>query len=98
MPRYIDADYLDELITQLNHEGRNITRYEYKMIDSVLFEFPTADVVERKHGEWIFDTEPYPLGNPYGHYGCDQCGEYVPHKTNFCPFCGADMRKETEDE
>lgn len=46
MPRYIDADYLDELITQLNHEGRGITRNEYKMIDNILFEFPTADVVE----------------------------------------------------
>ena len=46
MARYIDADYLDELITQLNQEGRGITRGEYKMIDSILFEFPTADVVE----------------------------------------------------
>lgn len=46
MPRYIDADYLDELIAQLNHEGRGITRNEYKMMDNILFEFPTADVVE----------------------------------------------------
>lgn len=46
MPRYIDADYLDELITQLNHEGRGITRNEYKVISNILFEFPTADVVE----------------------------------------------------
>lgn len=52
---------------------------------------PAADVVERKTGKWIYDSEPYPLGNPYGHYGCDQCGESVPARTNFCPNCGAQM-------
>ena len=46
---------------------------------------------ERKTGKWIYDSEPYPLGNPYGHYGCDQCGESVPARTNFCPNCGAQM-------
>lgn len=56
-----------------------------------LDDYPAADVVERKTGKWIYDSEPYPLGNPYGHYGCDQCGESVPARTNFCPNCGAQM-------
>lgn len=46
---------------------------------------------ERKTGKWIYNSEPYPLGNPYGHYDCDQCGESVPARTNFCPNCGAKM-------
>ena len=50
-----------------------------------------GDEAERKTGKWIYDSEPYPLGNPYGHYGCDQCGESVPARTNFCPNCGAQM-------
>lgn len=51
---------------------------------------------DRPHGEWIYDAEAYPLGNPYGHYDCDQCGESVPNRTNFCPNCGALMGGEVE--
>ena len=46
---------------------------------------------EVRYGRWIYDDEAYPCGNPYGHYDCDQCGESVPHKTNYCPNCGAKM-------
>lgn len=47
MPRYIDADKLDEIVQDLNkHYEVPITRYEYKRISGVLCEFPTADVVE----------------------------------------------------
>lgn len=63
---------------------------------SALRKLPSTQ--ERKSGEWIFDPEPYPLGNPYGHYGCDQCGEYVPHKTNFCPNCGTRMEELENDK
>ena len=56
MARYIDADYLDELITQLIKEGRNITRNDYKMIDSILFEFPTADVVEKERYDMLLEN------------------------------------------
>ena len=46
MSRYIDADAQDDVIQRLNESGWNITRADYKLIDRVLFEFPTADVVE----------------------------------------------------
>ena len=55
---------------------------------------PTIEAEPVKHGRWIYDDEAYPGGNPYGHYVCDQCGEYVPHKTNYCPNCGAKMDEE----
>lgn len=56
-----------------------------------------SNLPERKTGRWIYDNEAYPGGNPCGHYDCDQCGESVPHKTNFCPNCGAKMEVEHED-
>lgn len=44
-----DVDALDDVIMQMNENGAQITRYEYKVIDNVLFEMPTiieADAVE----------------------------------------------------
>lgn len=89
MKRYIDADYLDELIAQLNHEGRGITRNEYKMIDNILFEFPTADVVERKKGKWI---------EVCGVFRCSKCEKCYPYATDYCPNCGAEMKGEDNDK
>lgn len=44
--RLIDADVLDEVVLDLNtNRNAGITRGEYKIIDSVLFEFPTVDAV-----------------------------------------------------
>ena len=73
-----------------------------KRFDSIPMEQTTEILLLRKDlrnlpsaqrtGRWIYNDEAYPGGNPYGHYECDQCGEYVPHKTNYCPNCGADMR------
>lgn len=42
-----------------------------------------------RHGRWEWVDAPV-FGNPYGSYKCD-CGNYVPHKTNYCPNCGAKM-------
>ncbi len=88
MPRYINADMLDDIVLDLNaNHGAGITRYEYKLIDDVLFYFPTADVVERKRGEWV---------SLNGWITCSECGCEPPNETNiesdFCPNCGADMR------
>lgn len=44
---------------------------------------------EQKKGQWIYDPELYPHG--HGRYDCDQCGESVQNRTNFCPYCGARM-------
>ena len=90
MPRYIDADYLDELITQLNHEGRGITRGEYKIIDSVLFEFPTADVVE------VVRCKDCKYASPNGEYGCKayHFKLYETHEMKADDFCSHGERRE----
>lgn len=52
---------------------------------------PTA---EPRKGKWIYDPELYPMGGAYGHYECDQCGEWIRGSmTNYCPNCGARMEE-----
>lgn len=48
---------------------------------------------ERKTGKWI------PVMNGRGGHCCNRCNDYAPsymngdeHLSDFCPFCGADMR------
>ena len=72
----------------------------YKAIDAV----PAADVVERKTGKWISDTDDEPVvikdGFPDKSCYCSECREWLVAsdeyavKGNFCPNCGADMRGE----
>ena len=91
MSRYIDADALDDLIMQLNDEGRHITRAEYKMIDNILFEMPTADVRENVHGEWIVIWE----NGRSIKARCDQCNEVSARPLGrFCKWCGAEMHEQ----
>jgi hypothetical protein len=57
--RLVDADALDDLICQLNEEGHEITRNEYKMIDNILFELPTVDVLDKIRAEIKELSYPY---------------------------------------
>ena len=43
----------------------------------------------RPQGEWIEETSGY-----YSYFRCNNCNSYCSSvKTNFCPNCGADMRR-----
>ena len=47
----------------------------------------------RKHGEWICKTKStFPQYQP-DEYKCPFCNVIVHRKTNYCEYCGADMRK-----
>ena len=48
----------------------------------------------RPKGEWMPIIEANEFGEAYqaGIY-CSECGETLGCETNFCPFCGADMRE-----
>lgn len=56
--RLKDYDNLEDTVQELNENGWEITRYEYKMIDRVLFEMSTIDTFP--HGEWISIDEELP--------------------------------------
>lgn len=59
--RLIDADKLDDTIIRLNEEDWQITRYEYKRIEGVIFEMPTVQAVP----QWIPVSERLPEENGY---------------------------------
>lgn len=49
------------------------------------------------HGDWQFETDG--RGNCWYEYKCSECG-YIKRggKSNYCPKCGAYMRKGADDE
>ena len=58
---------------------------------------PAADVRPVVRGWWVTVT------NGHGWHECSLCHDYAPlfqsgeeHLTNYCPNCGADMRKKEE--
>ena len=53
-------------------------------IAEMIMSVPSADVVERKKGEW-FDRGSLSCR-------CSNCGCKSPKEYSFCPNCGADMR------
>lgn len=105
--RYIDAEDVKLsirrfLMPNVDFDGtvrvEDAERYFLKLLDDT----PLADVREVKHGEWIIVEYEYLTCKECGHYhytGCESTAEAkeklkngeVP---NFCPNCGAAMRKE----
>ena len=57
----------------------------------------TIKAVERERGEWKYNFGEYPSRYDV-HIICTNCGHIFARLTgvdfNFCPHCGADMRKE----
>lgn len=112
MARYIDADTLIDKIKAKATEMFTVDSvYEYYIdalidVENIIKEEPTADVVERKRGEWkvcdILDYAQRPTGRkilrcPFCEYLSDEFMprvDYYRALTNFCPNCGARMTKE----
>ena len=60
-------------------------------VKRVVAQQPTVEAVPVVHGEWVNEYI-----NRYGHpcHCCSVCGFHASHQDkNFCPECGADMRK-----
>ncbi len=92
MARYIDAEEITRRIVYYyghTNEGSG-ERYAYGIALKEVERTPTADVVEVRHGHWIWLE-----GNLYE---CSECPAKteVDEKMNeplyqFCPYCGARM-------
>ena len=97
MARYIDAEkFLKSTIskfkcvplvgtTYVNGYGEECFEGEY--LDVLITEQPTADVVEVKHAEWIYNVK---------YYSCSICAGkrfnlLLGTDAEFCPYCGAKM-------
>lgn len=90
MSRYIDADAL------LKHTT------DHEMISThLIYNAPTADVVEVKHGKNICDTVIGHCEFKCSICGADalsvSCGSLDGGNFNYCPNCGADMRGGSND-
>ena len=85
MPEYIEREKyvkLNDIIETLEHE------WGYEGMKEDLYNLPTADVVEVKHGEWIKEEEYL--------YKCSLCGDKAflrlgGKPCRYCPNCGAKM-------
>lgn len=95
--KLIDGDELIELllstaITDKQREYSECVQYAVQKI-------PAVDAVPVRHGKWKHKKD-------LKQFFCDQCGEpslteddvyfYGMEFPNFCPNCGADMRKDGE--
>ena len=101
MNRYIDADkLLKSTISKYRcvplvgiPSYRNGEEYfDGEDFDDLINNTPTADVTEVRHGEWkttvlINTPEVFKTGAPH----CSECKRTAPHRTKFCPECGAKM-------
>ena len=94
-----DTIYRDEAIKEIKAEAfLGIVECQEGWLIDRIKAIPSAD---RPKGEWICheggwkDFDYYPTK-----YECNQCHHYVDVASdkNFCPNCGADMRKGADDE
>ena len=90
MSRYIDADALIEFIDLGHYRNPLELCYSEQYVVDMIESRPTADVVERKYGEWII-REPIHM-----HSICSCCGYYnaINPYYVYCPNCGATMSYE----
>lgn len=89
MTEYIEREAAIDAV-----DAGNLHRGIVDALQSVIAEIPAADVKPVAKGKWI---NAYIQG--VHHYRCTNCGEYIEaiwtanFDYNFCPNCGADMRR-----
>ena len=83
-------DIIDYRTTELVDMGEVLPSEKKNVIKIAFKKLPSADVVERKRGEWIAKAN-----NPHNaRWLCSACNYATVSRHNFCPNCGADMRGE----
>ena len=87
MAEYIERD---KVLAEADYDGNFVLVVPAKKIRNI----PAADVVEVKHGRWVWNSIENPL-----HRICNQCGAVYrivegDFPYNVCPNCGAKMRGE----
>ena len=95
------AEYINraELISNLKEfANEQLT----PLIETLIQKQPTADVVEVRHGKWLTWEEQFPDRKPTkkNNLGvfCNNCHSHADNMTDYCPYCGAKMDGDTNDE
>jgi rubrerythrin len=94
MPKYINVAKQLVRLYRLNLDCENV-------IKEFLITAEPEEVTERKYGKWDKDSDMA------FYWKCSECGAYlfwryeefmVNGNPHFCPYCGAQMESEREDE
>ena len=99
MSRYIDADKVNvRLLKAARHEtymGSTGRGKGLRQAVDIVNEQPTADVIEIKHGHWIYEPISYTpdgiVGYTEDRYRCSSCDELAKENGTFCTNCSAKM-------
>lgn len=96
MSRYIDADEAKRQIQKATMGQCDVMKVFLNTMYRI-DKIPTADVRENVRGEWISKIVECSRENYDQVFCCSVCGVSNDwRRTNFCPHCGADMRREME--
>lgn len=89
MKEYIEREAARDLFEQAL-----VDDWEIQYADDRLDEIPAADVVEVRHGRWIWGAQDFECGKSHE---CSVCGGFIDYyhggadDYNYCPNCGAKM-------
>lgn len=78
-----------------------MTRFLLNIPDGSVLTSDEAKFIEKyyvKQGEWKRISMDKYIRHASHFYRCSVCGEDTIGETNFCPNCGADMRKEGDEK
>ena len=91
MAEYIDREDLiakiNTVMSQKKYAKGSPSHFVFELFTVVLKGVPTADVVEVKHGKWIYNVK---------YYSCSICAGkrfnlLLGVDAEYCPYCGAKM-------
>jgi hypothetical protein len=89
--RLIDADALIEFIDLGHYRNPLELCYSEQYVVDMIESRPTADVVERKRGKWMYLYEDNYKCSICGSWWC--CTDSQIDEMNYCPNCGAEMER-----
>ena len=90
MSRLIDADALIHELNNSHYPGAPYIDAGISIAIGKVCDAPTIEP-ERKIGEWKHISDGY-----VDIYECDQCGKKEDYERNYCPDCGAYLKKENK--
>ena len=103
--RQAAIDALNEYFARIGRlKRKGLTKGEKAISLDTVGTIKTLPSAEPKTGKWIIATGMMPP-EFHGHHCCSKCGNFANMEppfgnredlSNFCPYCGADMRGETK--
>ena len=100
MAEYIDKEIVLSLVqpdTPEDDKAAVTIATAKKLVRSIVYRIPTADVAPVVHGRWI-EKEKYSFGIMYDCSLCENRILDTGHPWHYCPNCGAKMDEPVEED